>query len=297
MISQPTEYEQLCLAEAARVDATCDCFEQAWKAVPAGGVVPNLAGYLDQCDEVSRTVLLRELIALDTACRQRYGLPIRPDEYPELGAVANGSATAVTGPEPLGGDLIPAGLANGPRVPGLELLEVLGSGGMGVVFKARQPTLGRDVAVKFLRDAHREGARHHERFLQEARAIARLKHPHLVQLYEFGEVPGAKGSTSQPYLVLEYVSGGSLADVVRGSSLPPREAAQLVETLAQAIHYAHQQGVIHRDLKPANILLSGEWPVASGEKGTTTGLVTRHSPLRARGSAVRRLATSAWPSS
>ena len=92
-------------------------------------------------------------------------------------------------------------------------------------------------------------------FVQEARAIARLRHPHLVQLYEFGEVPAAGGATSQPYLVLEYVPGGSLADVLRGSPQSPGEAARLVATLADAIHYAHQQGVIHRDLKPANVLL------------------------------------------
>jgi serine/threonine-protein kinase len=149
-------------------------------------------------------------------------------------------------------------MANGPHLPGLELLELLGSGGMGVVFKARQTTLGREVAVKFLRDAHREGARQQERFLQEARAVARLKHPNLVQLYEFGETPSNGGTTAQPYLVLEYVSGGSLADRLRGSSLPPGDTARLVETLAGAIHYAHEQGVIHRDLKPANILLSQE---------------------------------------
>src|SRR5262249_53007648 len=94
-----------------------------------------------------------------------------------------------------------------------------------------------------------------ERFLREARAVARLRHPNLVQLYEFGEVPAAGGRTSQPYLVLEYVSGGSLADHMRGLPQPPAEAARLVETVADAIHYAHQQGVTHRDLKAANILL------------------------------------------
>ncbi len=91
----------------------------------------------------------------------------------------------------------------------------------------------------------------------------RLRHPHLVQLYEFGEVPAAGGAASQPYLVLEYVSGGSLADVLRGSPQPPGEAARLVATLADAIHYAHQQGVIHRDLKPANVLLHR--PEVNGE--------------------------------
>jgi tetratricopeptide (TPR) repeat protein/tRNA A-37 threonylcarbamoyl transferase component Bud32 len=127
---------------------------------------------------------------------------------------------------------------------------------MGVVFKARQPALDREVAVKLLRDAHAADSGQRERFMQEARAVARLRHPHLVQLYEFGEVDGADGATSQPYLVLEYVAGGNLADLLRGTPQPPPEAAQLMETLADAIHYAHTQGVIHRDLKPANVLLS-----------------------------------------
>src|SRR5262249_10571865 len=125
----------------------------------------------------------------------------------------------------------------------------------GVVYKARQARLDRDVAVKFLRDPHLAGSGQRERFLLEARAVARLRHPHLVQVYEFGEVPAAGGATSQPYLGLEYVSGGSRADLLRGPPLPPGVAARLVETVADAIHYAHQQGVIHRDLKPANVLL------------------------------------------
>ncbi len=143
-----------------------------------------------------------------------------------------------------------------PTIPGLQLEEVIGSGGMGVVFKARQLKLEREVAVKLLRDAHRGDSALRERFLQEARTIARLRHPHLVQVFEFGEVPDANGVMSQPYLVLEYVPGGTLARYQRGSPQPPAEAAQLIERLAEAMHYAHQQGVIHRDLKPSNILLA-----------------------------------------
>src|SRR5205814_8740149 len=133
---------------------------------------------------------------------------------------------------------------------------VVGSGGMGVVFKARQPALDREVAVKLLLDDHLGGSGHHERFLLEARAVARLQHPNLVQVYEFGEAPSAGGTKSRPYLALEYVPGGSLADQLRREPLPPAVAAGLVLTLAEAIDYAHKQGVIHRDLKPANVLLS-----------------------------------------
>jgi tetratricopeptide (TPR) repeat protein len=249
----PTEYDQVSPEAAAHIDAVCDRFEQAWKAVPGGAAVPNLSTFLDDCPEAERRVLNRELTALDHACRQRYGAPLRLQDNQDQTAAAEALARTRLAPDsPLG---FPIGRANYPSLPGLEILEFLGTGGMGVVFKARQPTLDREVAVKMLRDPHLGGSELRERFLQEARAVARLRHPHLVQLYEFGEAPLAGGTTSQPYLVLEYVSGGNLADRMHGLPQSPREAARLVETLAHAIHYAHQQGVIHRDLKPTNVLL------------------------------------------
>jgi serine/threonine-protein kinase len=225
----------------------------------------------------TREVLFQELVALDRACQQRYGPVAGPDTSKEPGAVAEGLANTAT--DPLCGrrDVAARWPAGWPIIPGLEMVEVLGAGGMGVVFRARQATLNRDVAVKFLRDDHRADPGQRERFLQEARAVARLRHPHLVQVYEFGEVPAAGGTMSRPYLVLEYVPGGSLADLTRGTPQPPAEAARIVELLAEAIHYAHQQGVIHRDLKPANVLLlSGEG--ASGER-SGKDVPSPHSPL------------------
>jgi tetratricopeptide (TPR) repeat protein/tRNA A-37 threonylcarbamoyl transferase component Bud32 len=253
---RPSPYEQLTLEAAARVDAVCDGFEKAWKAARSGAAPPHLSSFLDGCEEPERTVLAGELLALDGAWRERYRLAVGPETSNELGA-EHGVAPAFSTDPLRSRSLVPAcRLADWPSIPGLELVEVLGSGGMGVVFKARQSTLDRDVAVKFLRDDHQADPARRERFLQEARAIARLRHPNLVQVYEFGEVHAAGGAASQPYLVLEYVSGGSLAKLLRGSPQPPKEAARLVETLADAIHYAHQQGVIHRDLKPANVLIA-----------------------------------------
>jgi tetratricopeptide (TPR) repeat protein len=273
----PSRYEQLTPEEAAQVDAVCDRFERAWKEAREGGPVPCLASFMEHAHGPAREVLLQELIALDRTCRKRYGLAVRPEDPKERGGEANAPANADTGPLRHTG--VPEGRpVNWPSIPGLELVDVLGSGGMGVVFKARQATLDRDVAVKILRDAHRADSEQRERFLREARAVARLRHPHLVQLYEFGEVPGAGVATSQPYLVLEYVSGGSLADLLRGSPQPPREAARLVETLADAIHYAHQQGVIHRDLKPANVLL--QRAEVKGEEQTEVLRGPRSSPPR-----------------
>jgi serine/threonine protein kinase/WD40 repeat protein len=150
-----------------------------------------------------------------------------------------------------------------PRVPGYELLGELGKGGMGIVYKARQAGLNRLVALKMIRSGLGAGREELERFRAEAQAVARLQHPNIVQIFEIGEWTSSTSQESMPFFSLEYVPGGSLAEKLAGHPQPPREAAELVETLAQAMHYAHAHGIIHRDLKPANVLLvlSGE-PVA-----------------------------------
>jgi serine/threonine protein kinase/Tfp pilus assembly protein PilF len=273
---RPSTYEQLSLEAAARVDAVCDGFEKAWKAARSGAAAPRLSTFLESCDGPERAVLAGELLALDRACRERYGIAASTEYAHELGAGAEGPDTVAARHDHRQTEVAAGRPADWPRVPGLDLVEILGSGGMGVVFRARQVALGRDVAVKFLRDGHRADSAQRERFLQEARAVARLRHPHLVQLHEFGELPGGDGATSQPYLVLEYVAGGSLAGLLRGAPQPPVEAARLVETLANAIHYAHQQGVIHRDLKPANVLL--DWANVQGTEEADRVRGPRESP-------------------
>jgi serine/threonine protein kinase len=142
-----------------------------------------------------------------------------------------------------------------PQVAGYEILEPLGCGGMGMVYKARHLKLNRLVALKMILSGVHASPNEHSRLRTEAEAIARLHHPHIVQIYEVGEHAGL------PFLALEYIDGGSLAQalangqwVVAGPDAAVR-AAQLLETLARAMHYAHQHGIIHRDLKPANILL------------------------------------------
>jgi serine/threonine protein kinase len=120
---------------------------------------------------------------------------------------------------------------------------------MGVVYKAKQLSLDRVVALKMLRDNALAGSDQFHRFSSEAGWVARLQHPNIVQVYDRYEHEG------RPYFAMEFVGGGSLAARLAGKPLPPDEAAGLVETLARAVHHAHQQGIIHRDLKPANILL------------------------------------------
>jgi serine/threonine protein kinase len=139
-----------------------------------------------------------------------------------------------------------------PTVPGYEILGVLGHGGMGVVYKARQVRLNRIVALKMILAGAHAGPRELARFRTEAEAAARLQHAHIVQIHEVGEQNGS------PYFSLEFMDGGSLAQKLNGAPQPPRQAVDLVETLARAIHTAHEQGIVHRDLKPANVLLTAD---------------------------------------
>jgi tetratricopeptide (TPR) repeat protein/tRNA A-37 threonylcarbamoyl transferase component Bud32 len=131
---------------------------------------------------------------------------------------------------------------------GFEILAELGRGGMGVVYKARHRQLDRIVALKMIIDGKHAGSAIRERFLIEAQAVARLHHPNIVQLYDIGEADG------HPFVTLEMLEGGSLADRLKGTTQSSRAAAELVETLALAMDAAHQAGIVHRDLKPPNIL-------------------------------------------
>jgi tRNA A-37 threonylcarbamoyl transferase component Bud32 len=149
------------------------------------------------------------------------------------------------------------------HVPGYEILEELGRGGMGVVYKARHARLQRLVALKMLLAGRHAGPEHLARLRTEALAVARLQHPNILQIYEVGEAEGC------PFLALEFIEGGSLKDRLCGRTQSAQDSARFVETLARAIHYAHLHDVIHRDLKPGNILLvSGG--VVSGESSCTT---------------------------
>jgi eukaryotic-like serine/threonine-protein kinase len=139
-----------------------------------------------------------------------------------------------------------------PVIPGYEILGVLGRGAMGVVYRARQVRLNRQVALKMILAGDHAGPEVLARFLAEAATIARLRHPNIVQIYAIGDWDG------RPYVELEYVEGGSLASRLDGKPWPPRSAARLLECLARAAAEAHRLGIVHRDLKPANILITEE---------------------------------------
>ncbi len=170
------------------------------------------------------------------------------------GAIASGDTIAEPvgpGPAPDAGP-VDDSAAGVPRLiaPGFKVMSELGRGGMGAVYKAWQESLKRVVALKIIRaDAYADAAVS-ARFQAEAEAAARLHHPNIVAVFEVGEHEGVG------YLVLEYVPGGGLDRKLAGLLQDPRDSASLLETLARAIHYAHQLGIVHRDLKPANVLLT-----------------------------------------
>ena len=135
-----------------------------------------------------------------------------------------------------------------PVPPGYAILEELGRGGMGVVYKARQEGLNRLVALKMIRDQANAQPDQLERFRIEAEAVARLRHPNIIQIYDVGLAGGI------PYFSLELLEGGSLADRIAGTPQSARPSGELLATLARAMQAAHDSGIVHRDLKPQNVL-------------------------------------------
>jgi serine/threonine protein kinase/tetratricopeptide (TPR) repeat protein len=178
-----------------------------------------------------------------------------------------------------------------PQIPSYEIFDVLGEGGMGVVYKARQRGLKRLVALKMIRGDRRDRPEQLARIRIEAEAVARLQYPNIVQIFEIGESDGT------PFLSLELLAGGSLADRLENTPQPGRDAAALLITLARAVQVAHDAGIIHRDLKPSNVLFTedkipkitdfGLAKRVESHGGTVTGLImgspSYMAPEQARG--------------
>jgi serine/threonine-protein kinase len=166
-------------------------------------------------------------------------------ELPTLhGHQVKGADAQVSAPRPVRG--------GPPIIRGYEVQVVLGHGGVGVVYRARHLRLNRVVALKMLLVGPYARPTELERFLREAEAVAGLRHPNIVQVYDVGDADG------RPYFTMELVEGGSLAEKVAGAPQPAAWAASLLATLAGAVHFAHQGGIVHRDLKPGNVLLTAD---------------------------------------
>jgi serine/threonine-protein kinase len=182
------------------------------------------------------------LCAVHERLRGCYGVDAELDAmFPPSGATPAGEDTA-------GVDAA----AELPEVPGYDVESVIGRGGMGVVYKARDLALNRPVALKMILSGAYAGRDELSRFKREAEAVANLQHAHIVQVHHIGEVGG------RPYFTMEFVGGGSLAQKLAGAPLPAAQAAELAAILAGAVQAAHAGGIVHRDLKPANILLRAD---------------------------------------
>jgi eukaryotic-like serine/threonine-protein kinase len=289
-------------------------FEAAWRQGPS----PAIEGYLPNDPDANAAVLL-ELIHIDLEFRLKAGETVRVESYlsrypqvaknpdgvrelllteyrlrqrsepgltaaeyeqrfPQLGPglasylARTGESTRLEGAtgEPTHG--MPPRPA---ELPGYRILGELGKGGMGIVYKAEQLGLHRTVALKMIRAGAHASPELLARFHLEAEALASLQHPNIVQIHEIGQHGGC------PYMAMEFVPGGSLAERLDSRPLPPRTAAEMVETLARAVHCAHLRGIVHRDLKPANVLLSAESKVLSPElsEGPSSLLSTQYSAL------------------
>ena len=145
--------------------------------------------------------------------------------------------------------------------PQLEVIELIGKGGMGAVYKARQPALDRLVALKILPAQAAGGVDFAERFNREARALAKLNHPNIVGVYEFGQVEALH------YFIMEYVDGANLRQLERNGRLSPRQALQILPEICDALQYAHDEGVVHRDIKPENVLIDRKGRVKIADFG------------------------------
>ena len=235
------------------IDRLSDEFEAAWR----NNQDPQIEDYLVKIDSHGRDKLFHELLQIELQLKTAIGDRPVADEYAErfpdyTDAVRSIFADGETDTLPLTGQstTTATGVSERLRYFGeYELEEEIARGGMGVVFKARQVSLNRVVALKMILAGQLAGEEDVQRFYTEAEAAANLDHHGIVPIFEIGEHEG------QHYFSMGYVEGESLAHRVANGALPPREAAELVRGICDAIAYAHSRGVIHRDLKPANILI------------------------------------------
>ncbi len=186
------------------------------------------------------------------ACLLRGG---RNSEPPQSSCEAGENGAAPTG------FVAPSPEEIAQHFPQLEIIELLGQGGMGAVYKARQTLLDRTVALKILPPETGTDPSFAERFTREARAMARLAHPHIVIVFEFGEVEGLY------YLIMEYVDGVNLREAIQARQVTPVEALAVVPQICDALQYAHEEGIVHRDIKPENVLLDKKGRVKIADFG------------------------------
>ena len=253
-----------------RIDDLCALFERHWQS---GDPVSPESLVAAEADPLQRQALLGELILLDVDYRRRRGEQPQQQEYRERFSDDHTIVQAAFQEvERKAGSFAPPSPETLNKLfPRLEVLELVGAGGMGAVYKVRQTGLDRIVALKILPPELGHDVRFALRFTREARTLARLTHPNIVSLYEFGQAEDTY------YFLMEFVTGTTLRNVVVSRELPTDQALVIVPQLCDALQYAHDQGVIHRDIKPENILLSSDGAVKIADFGLSR-LLTGDTP-------------------
>src|SRR5437016_916162 len=192
--------------------------------------------------------------------------------------IKSGFDTAAGSQAASGASFVPPSVAELARLfPQLEILELVGKGGMGAVYRARQPGLDRLVALKILPPQAGNDPGFAERFTREARALARLSHPNIVSVYDFGRADGLH------YFLMEYVDGPNLRQIEAAGKLSPREALKIIPQICEALQFAHDEGIVHRDIKPENVLLDKKGRVKIADFGLAKILGREPTRLRLTG--------------
>lgn len=256
-VPAPQELQQACaeLVRRLRADEPCQA-EHFLAAFPVLAQCSDYAVELIYTEYVNRDKLGQHPSPADyyvrfPQWRDRLQRLIQVDDiFRDLGPAASATLPRASGQQSTEIDL-DLGSADSWQ-DRYELLDKIGIGGMGVVYKARQTSLNRLVALKMMRHGEDATPEERARFRREAEAMARLQHPNIVQIHAVGELNG------RPYLAMEFLEGGTLTAHVASRPQTLRQAAQWVETVARAVHYAHCRDILHRDLKPLNILLTAD---------------------------------------
>lgn len=263
--------QKIPISALERIDDLCAEFERGWQSdQPA--TIESLLG--TESSGVERDVLLAELILLEIDYRRRRGESPTKQEYldrfPDDAKAIN---DAVSDEDKPSGAFVPPSVERLSEIfPTLEISELLGAGGMGAVYKARQKGLDRVVALKILPEEFAHDVRFAMRFTREARTLAKLNHPNIVSVYEFGNVEDTY------YFLMEFVDGPTLREVVRAGQLAPEHALAIVPHLCDALQFAHDNGVIHRDIKPENILMGSDGTVKIADFGLSRILGSENQP-------------------
>lgn len=251
---------KLPIAALERIDDLCAEFERKWQANDPPPIESLLTAELTA---IERDALLVELIVLDVDYRRRRGEKPSQQEYVErFPDDAEAISVALNEGDHRTAAFEPPTIARLAELfPDLQITDFIGAGGMGAVYKARQEGLDRVVALKILPEEFGHDARFALRFTREARTLAKLSHPNIVSVFEFGNMEDTY------YFLMEFIDGSTLRDVVSARQLAPQHALTIVPHLCDALQYAHDKGVVHRDIKPENILLAVDGSVKIADFG------------------------------